>query len=291
MRQIVEVALTGLIAGMSLILLEGEGVIDRISQAGLYHPHAFISGFHSPSSLGTDDDPDARKNYIRMIESNPETGFVPERIRERELVFARSLYRKQALAHEARNTADEWQGNGPFNVGGRTRALGVDIRNEDIILAGGVSGGMWRSEDGGQHWIKVTHPQSLHSVSCIVQDTRLGKENNWYYGTGEIVGNSAGRNSAPYRGDGIFHSSDNGLSWRLLKSTSGDEPQSFNSQFQYISNIVVLPSMHQRDELLVAAVGAVFWSDDGGEHGLQPLVGITDLIQDSTSAILIFPDL
>jgi len=38
---------------------------------------------------------------------------------------------------------------GPNNTGGRTRALMVDRRNDNIILAGGISGGLWRSENGG----------------------------------------------------------------------------------------------------------------------------------------------
>ena len=45
----------------------------------------------------------------------------------------------QSAAQRLRRSSQEWQGGGPFNVGGRTRALGVDIRDENIMLAGGVS--------------------------------------------------------------------------------------------------------------------------------------------------------
>ena len=41
---------------------------------------------------------------------------------------------------------------GPNNVAGRTRALWIDPRNEKIILAGAISGGLWRSENGGTSW-------------------------------------------------------------------------------------------------------------------------------------------
>ena len=37
---------------------------------------------------------------------------------------------------------------GPWNVGGRTRALAIDVANENRMLAGGISGGMWLSEVG-----------------------------------------------------------------------------------------------------------------------------------------------
>ena len=45
-----------------------------------------------------------------------------------------------------------WVHRGPYNVGGRTRALSVDVLDENIILAGGASGGMFRSIDGGNSW-------------------------------------------------------------------------------------------------------------------------------------------
>ncbi|KKQ04690.1 MAG: BNR/Asp-box repeat domain protein, partial [Candidatus Moranbacteria bacterium GW2011_GWE2_36_40] len=83
--------------------------------------------------------------------------------------------------------------------------MALDVENENTILAGGVSGGMWRSTNSGQTWAKVTGDEQLHSVTCITQDTRAGKTNNWYYGTGEIYGNSAGESfTAFYFGDGIY---------------------------------------------------------------------------------------
>jgi hypothetical protein len=48
-----------------------------------------------------------------------------------------------------------------------------------------VSGGMWRSTDAGQSWVKTTAPHQMHSVSSVVQDKRPGHEITWYFGTGE----------------------------------------------------------------------------------------------------------
>ena len=54
----------------------------------------------------------------------------------------------------------------------------------------------------------------------------LGKTNNWYYGTGEKIYNSASANSeleiGKYNGDGIYKSSDKGLTqkekWTVINS-------------------------------------------------------------------------
>ena len=45
----------------------------------------------------------------------------------------------------------KWDRRGPYNVGGRTRALAIDISDatDNTVMAGGVSGGMWRTIDGG----------------------------------------------------------------------------------------------------------------------------------------------
>lgn len=222
----------------------------------------------SRSAVGMEDDPEARMNYMSRMLVDPGTGNIPRGIKKREHLFAQKIphvnngvRRKEDARALAAGT---WISVGPDNIGGRTRALAIDVLDEDIILAGGVSGGMWRSADGGVSWEKTTNPMSLHSVTALTQDIRPGKENTWYYGTGEIVGNSAGRNGAPYRGDGIFKSVDGGKSWSQVLTTVTDSPNFFNSQFQYIFKILVDRYNLVTDELYVAAVGAVFRTYNGG---------------------------
>ena len=99
---------------------------------------------------------------------NPETGVIPQDMRARELAFAKKLPVKQTLA--AKNgTAEEWSYRGPDNVGGRTRALAIDINYDGStnqrILAGGVSGGMYKSEDGGASWQLTSNLDQIASVN------------------------------------------------------------------------------------------------------------------------------
>ena len=229
------------------------------------------------SEEGEEDDPESRLAYEVKMLADPATGTIPD-IRKQEVAFAARLPKKYNISQQLRksqiNDVGVWQSSGPYNVGGRTRALALDISNENVIIAGGVSGGMWRSEDSGDHWSIVTSPLSLHSVTCIAQDTRAGKQNIWYYGTGEIIGNSASKSDAAYRGDGIFKSNDGGKHWTLLPSTALAPPNIFGSQFQYIWNVITNPFANSQDEVYAATVGSIFRSIDGGSSW-QAVLGPT----------------
>jgi photosystem II stability/assembly factor-like uncharacterized protein len=109
-------------------------------------------------------------------------------------------------------------------------------------------------------------------VTAIAQDTRNGHTNTWYYVTGEISGNSAGDAGSAYRGNGVFKSTDNGLTWTQLASTVTDDPSTFNKIFQYSWNVKVSPV---NGYVYVATYGAVYRSEDGGstwEHVLMSYV-------------------
>ncbi len=206
------------------------------------------------------DDPAKRVEFeIRKLR-NPLTGRIPENIRTKELAFASEQPFKE---RNRENEATSWTHRGPFNVGGRTRALAVDVNNEDILLAGGVSGGVWLSTDAGLTWSKTTSVSDLQSITCIAQDPRKGlTKNTWYYGTGERRGNSAsGSSVAYYSGDGIFKSTNGGLSWSILPSTSTGKPQINDQCFDYVHEIVVNPT---NGDVFVATECGIFKSQDEG---------------------------
>ena len=213
------------------------------------------------------DNISAEQRYEFRMLRNPKTNSIPPDIRRLELKYAGSLpgaveWRLSKGINKIQTL--NWKLLGPANQGGRTRALAIDIAHENIILAGGVSGGMWRSTDYGSTWNKTTKPGQLQSVSCAAQDTRTGHTNTFYYGTGEGVGNSASAVGAPYRGNGIFKSTDDGLTWNLLSSTSNKTPQSFGSPFDYVWDIAVDPSNLTQDVVYAALFGEIVRSSDGG---------------------------
>ena len=219
------------------------------------------------STIGTKENPQARKQYEYVMLVDPQTGQLPSNIKRRELSFSAKIPKKQFTKSNLRSgeaNEEEWRSIGPHNVGGRTRAIALDVNNEKILLAGGVSGGMWRSEDEGRNWVKTTVPSNIHSVSCIAQDLRPGKGNVWYYGTGEFTANSASKKSAPFRGDGVFKSTDGGKNWSQLASTAEGIPNYYNSQFQYVWKVLPNFMNQTEDEVFLATVGVIFRSIDGG---------------------------
>ncbi len=217
---------------------------------------------NAESSVGTEDNPNARLQHEWMMLHDPATNEIPRDIRRREMTFAQSLPVRAEFQKSGSTAAATWVSRGPWNVGGRTRALGIDVSNPDVILAGGVSGGMWRSADGGTTWTKTTQPGSLHSVSCIAQDRRSGHTATWYYGSGENIANSAsGMNGDAYLGDGVFKSVDNGVTWALLSSTSNGNPHLFTSHWDYVWNIAVHPAT---GDVYAATFNAIMRSQDGG---------------------------
>jgi Dockerin type I domain len=171
---------------------------------------------------------------------DPVTGVIP---RTAGLMAAESAQRFKANKEGALNgraAPITVTPRGPNNLGGRTRAIGIDKRNANIMLAGSVSSGVFRTTNGGASWTRVAPIGQIHNVTAIAQDPRAGQENTWYYGTGESLGNSAALGSN-YNGNGIWKSTDNGITWSPLASTI-TAIETFSTAFDFVHRIVVDPT-------------------------------------------------
>ncbi len=216
--------------------------------------------------------PNARLEWEKMRLQDPKLGKIPTDIKERETAFLEGLRAKQAAKNSKTALEDlEWDARGPFNIGGRTRAFAMDRTNENILFAGSVSGGLWRSTDQGLTWAQVDMGDALPNVSCIIQDPRPGEDNIWYVGTGEGAGQSPSDGGAFYIGNGLYKSVDNGLTWDSLESTASDTPESFEEYWDITWRIVINPTNIDQDEILVATFGGIYRSVDGGETWISEL--------------------
>lgn len=104
---------------------------------------------------------------------------------------------------------------GPSSFGGRTRSLIVvkgGPKSPEVLLAGSIGGGLWRSRNAGESWERVPElgQQSVTSLVASPADPLV-----LYAGTGEI--------QQGLRGSGIFRSSDGGESWASLPGTDREE--------------------------------------------------------------------
>ncbi len=241
-------------------------VIAICAAFAFHNTPAERESFGAAESVSGDEDAEGRANYELMQLRDPATGSIPARIRERELAFAAGLPNDGSISGALGKTtaALAWQPRGPWNVGGRTRAFAIDASNENNLLAGTVSGGMWRSVDGGTTWATTTPINAYMNVSCITQDKRPGHTNVWYYGSGEGSGASASGNYAYYYGNGIFKSTDSGVTWNVLTSTTSSLLSSFDVWGDFIWNIATDSSNATQDVVYAAAYGCIQRSADGG---------------------------
>lgn len=192
--------------------------------------------------------------------ADPATGKIPPGMSFQEHWFAANL--PQATA--GLRSGPDWTARGPWNYGGRTRALAMDVNNENRLFAGGVSGGIWLSEDGGQSWTRKTPLNAHPGCISVAQDVRPGHTDTWYYLSGEFYGTSASGGGSFYLGDGLFKSTDNGETWAAVGSTDDGNPQDFATLFQGGWRVVTSPTDAQ-DVVYMATTGAIYRSANGGQ--------------------------
>jgi hypothetical protein len=185
---------------------------------------------------------DATKDRILHdfnMQKNPSTGLIPREAKNDELENA--LIEKQNN-FSSKVTTSTYVSRGPSNLGGRTRSIKVDISDPTgkTLIAGGVSSGVFRSTNGGANWTKVSNFNDIHNVTSIAQDPRPGSQNIWYYGTGEISGNSTGLLER-YNGNGVWKSTDSGLTWQQIPATANGDFRTFDNFFDYIADMEVHP--------------------------------------------------
>lgn len=190
-----------------------------------------------------------RAKYMFDMVKDPVTGKIPVGVLDKSYQQAMAAPERSTLTTEANNT---YLAAGNLVNGGRTRALAYDVRyngtTNRVIIAGAVSGGIFRSADGGTTWTKVNGANQLHNVHWIAQDPGAGRQDIWYAGGGEHWGNSADENGATFMADGLWRSADNGVSWIKLPlnitgvtGSASAVPERFDHPFDFVQKIAINP--------------------------------------------------
>ena len=157
--------------------------------------------------------------------------------------------RKSASARtKAGNGVLEFKERGPSNVPGRTRGLIVDPDDatHKTWFAGSASGGIWKTTNAGASWQWLT--PSLPNLATTVLAMASSNHNIIFAGTGEGFGLITG-----VMGHGIFKSSNRGITWEFLSTSSAMEE---------INRIVIDPT--NANILLVASNTGIYRSANGG---------------------------
>ena len=213
---------------------------------------------------------------------DPATGTVP---RERLVVAQQYAQRLVADLANQRPTAGsltltQWTERGPANIGGRTRALLVDAADPtgNTVWCGSVGGGLWKTTNGlagatATTWQSVDNFFSNLAITTLVADPR--NANTMYFGTGEGF-----LNADAIRGQGIWKSTDHGVTWMQLASTSG-------ANFQYVQKLLVHPTT---GDLYAGTRNGLFRSADGGSTWLKVLGAGTGAVVDRIGDIEVAAD-
>ncbi len=202
-------------------------------------------------------------------------GKIPVKWRD-EAMQQIKLNKMEKSLHKS-ETALTWTPVGPNNIGGRVRAIAVHPLNPDIVYLGSVSGGVWKSTNGGGSWTALKDDMENLAVCSILIDPN--DPNTIYAGTGEGF-----FNIDAIRGEGIFKSTDAGANWVRLASTN-------NSNFYYVNKLIYDASTNV---LWAATRKGLFRSSDGGDSFTGALTGkgndvhCTDIEIASTSPTTIY---
>ena len=218
------------------------------------------------------DRPDLALELDADLTRDPATGTVP-----RERLQAAARYNDDLLAARRPTagtlTSAAWTERGPNNVAGRIRALLIDPTDAtgNTLWAGAAGGGLWKATNaatGPVQWQNVNSSVTNLAVTAIAAVPGSSPQ-VLYCGTGEGY-----NNADAIRGAGMWKSTNNGVTWTQLASTS-------NSNFYYVQKIVVYPGTGD----VYAATRTGLWRSQNGGSTWSLVLGLATSPTTATNSV------
>ena len=201
--------------------------------------------------------------HMKLVRGHQNTGTVDMQ----DVYNARQKMRELRKTHSNRRSATiglQWEELGPDNVGGRTRGMLIDKDNQQRLYAGGVSGGLFVSNNGGLSWTQ--HPSSFDMDHMGISTIAQASNGDIYVGTGESFATATSGipvtfGAPSFIGEGIYKSTDGGITFFQLQSTIPN-PNTHQHAWSYVNEIAINPTnpLH----IYAATNGGVMISEDGG---------------------------
>jgi photosystem II stability/assembly factor-like uncharacterized protein len=210
------------------------------------------------------DEPNEHFALSRMY---PETTFPTAYYQNLVKSEAQNYYTNNQYAKSV--NLNNWQVEGPHNIGGRIMAIAVNKLNQNTMLIGAAAGGIFKTKNGGTSWYPIFDNNAFLSISDLEYDPI--DTNIIYAATGDKT-----TSFYSYLGDGIYKSIDGGETWNYLGL----------NQVGIVSKIIVHPT---NGNIIYAGVQGNYWSKDL-DRGIYKTIdaGITwnkILATDSTTGI------
>jgi hypothetical protein len=247
--------------GIATLAIIGSVALQNLTSSKEYYKPVEETTFQSPFGAS---------EYIHSLKANQHTNKINPADVEAVL-----MQMNQAKMHKSDFPID-WESAGPDNIGGRTRAIHIDRNNNNILYAGAVSGGLYKSINKGGSWYAVNdHAENLNV--CAITQTADG---TLYYGTGESFATGPGGSelgTPGFPGNGIYKSTDGGETFTHLSSTSG---------YTYTNRMVAHPT---NNVVFAATNSGLRYSDDGGDTWKIARAGnARDVIIDKNGTLLVY---
>jgi hypothetical protein len=191
------------------------------------------------------DKPDQAARWLADMRQTPKAIKNPSQI---NMDIKRQIQAAEKALKSDHTLAMRFDEIGPGVFGGRIRGFTIHPSQPGHLLAGGVSGGVWKSTDDGQSW----EPKADFLPNIAIGSMLVDPDNSErvFIGTGEGFFNFDAA-----QGAGIFVSEDFGETWQQLASTN-------QSDFFYVNRLARIPDS---DVLLAATNAGIMRSDDLGQ--------------------------
>ena len=145
--------------------------------------------------------------YKNLLYKDVNTG----KVEPSKLATAKDLVRQNMMM---KSTNLSFVEEGPDNVGGRTRAIAIHPNNENIMFAGSVTGGLFKTVNGGQTWVRVQEfddamiNSAVGTGSLSISSIAITNDSVLYVATGgnKYEGSVNNERSGITSGDGIWYS-------------------------------------------------------------------------------------
>ena len=216
---------------------------------------------------GVGEDPSGRHEWF-MFQRRFPMPYIPAGLRQRAIVETREV--QAQLADAAVRSAEKgiaaaaaesrWENIGPYNIAGRVRAIVAQPGQANTIYVGAATGGVWKNTGDPDVWTSTFDTNSALSIGSLAFDPT--NPSIIYAGTGEVINSHTSQfNATPaYFGDGVFKSTDGGVTWR-------------NIGLDHLGTISDIHVMKGNPQVVYATSaqggGGLFRSTDGGSTWIQ----------------------
>lgn len=195
-------------------------------------------------------------DMLHQIRANQVTGEVSavDVLNVRNDIASRKSYKSSFIS---------WESMGPNNEGGRTRAILVDKDDPNKIWAGGVTGGLFYSTNGGGNWLQAKGFTNF-MVSTIAQTT----SGDILVGTGCIFDQASYEGTGGNPGGGIYKSTD-GINFTAIPSTVPTTSNSQSAEWAGIQRIKTDPN--NSNTIYAGTNRGLRVSTNGGTSWINPI--------------------